>query len=91
MKINPLTTTKLVATGLSSWGAGVIVKNAIKATTPADIGSIKKIGVVVGGFAVAGIVADAASRYTGNQIDAFVAVYEEVKKNQKVHVVTDVE
>lgn len=91
MKVNPITVTKLVATGASSWGAGIIVKNAIKATTPADIGSVKKIGVVIGGFAVAGIVSDAASRYTGRIIDDCVAAYDHVKQNQTVHNITDVE
>ena len=91
MKINPVTVTKLVATGATSWGAGVIVKNAIKVTTPTDIGSMKKIGVFIGGFAVAGIVSDAASKYTGNIIDDCVAAYETVKNGTKVHNITDAE
>lgn len=91
MNISPIAVTKLVATGATSWGAGIIVKNAIKVTTPADIGSIKKIGVFLGGFAVAGIVSDAASRYTGGIIDDCVNAYETVKNGTKVHNITDVE
>lgn len=91
MKLTPITVTKLVATGATSWGAGIIVKNAIKMTTPADIGSIKKVGVVIGGFAVAGIVSDAASRYTGRMIDDCVHAYETVKNGTQVHNITDVE
>lgn len=90
MKINPITATKLVATGVTSWGAGVIVKNAIASTTPADLGAIKKIGVVVGTFAVAGLVSDAASQYTGRIIDDCVNAYETVKNGTKVHDITDV-
>lgn len=91
MNISPIAVTKLIATGATSWGAGIIVKNAIKVTTPADIGSIKKIGVFIGGFAVAGIVSDAASKYTGNIIDDCVHAYETVKKNQTVHNISDVQ
>jgi hypothetical protein len=91
MNINPITVTKLAVTGMTSWGAGTIVKNAIKVTTPADIGSVKKIGVFLGGFAIAGIVSDAASKYTGGIIDECVDVYEKVKSGQTVHNITDVE
>lgn len=91
MTISKITVAKLAITGTTSWGAGIIVKNAIKATTPADIGSIKKVGVMIGGFAVVGIVSDAASRYTGRMVDDCVHAYETVKNNQKVHNITDVE
>ncbi|QFG09154.1 hypothetical protein PBI_SPORTO_46 [Arthrobacter phage Sporto] len=91
MKINPVTATKLVATGMTSWGAGIIVKNAIKATTPTDINLIRKVGVTIGGFAVAGIVSDAASRYTGRIIDDCVQAYETVKQGHTVHNITDAE
>ncbi len=90
MKIDPIKTSKFVITAATSWGAGVIVKNAIATTTPADIGSMKKIGVMIGGFAVSGIVADAASRYTGGIIDQCVDAYEQVKKGTKTHNITDV-
>jgi hypothetical protein len=91
MKINPITVTKVIATGAASYGAGVIVKNAINMTTPADINTIRKVGIFVGSFAVAGIVSDAASKYTGGIIDQCVDAYEQIKKGTKVHNITDVE
>lgn len=91
MKIDPITATKLVTTGAASWGAGVVVKNAIKMTTPADITNMKKVGVFIGSMAIAGIVSDAASRYTGNIVDQCAEAYNAVKNGTKVHVVTDVE
>lgn len=85
MKINitPHQATKLVATGVASWGAGVVVKNAITITTPADLTRMKKIGVFVGGAAIAGIVGDAASKHTGDIVDQVFDAYEQIKRGVK--------
>lgn len=85
MKINitPHQATKLVVTGVASWGAGVVVKNAITITTPADLTRMKKIGVFVGGAAIAGIVGDAASKHTGDIVDQVFDAYEQIKKGVK--------
>lgn len=85
INLNPHTVTKLAATGVASWGAGVVVKNAIKVTTPADLSSMKKIGVVVGGFAIAGIVGDAAAKHTGDLVDVVFDAYEQVKQGVKTN------
>lgn len=50
-------------------GVGIVVKNAIKATTPEDLKRSERIFVTVGTFAVSGIVGKAASDYVGGQID----------------------
>lgn len=83
LNFNPQKVTKLVVTGVASWGAGVVVKNAITVTTPADLTTMKKVGVVVGGFAIAGIVGDAASKHTGDLVDSVFDAYEQIKKGVK--------
>lgn len=72
-----------------SVGAGAIVTNAIKATTPEDVKMIKKIVITIGGFAVSGIVADAASRYSNKTFDDAKKTYDETVN--KVHNITDVD
>jgi hypothetical protein len=81
--LTPQQVTKLTVTGVASWGAGVVVKNAIVVTTPADLTTMKKIGVMVGGAAIAGIVGDAASRHTGDIVDGLFDAYEQIKKGVK--------
>lgn len=58
------------ATGMIvSAGAGAIVGNAIKMSTPADVKTIGKVLIAVGGFALSGMVGEAASKYTSDSID----------------------
>ncbi len=52
-----------------SVGTGVIVGNAIKTTTPVDIGSIKKICVYIGGGVIGNMIADKATEYATQKID----------------------
>jgi hypothetical protein len=85
--MNPLKVIKATTGIVVSFGAGAIVNNAIKATTPADVHAIKKIALVIGGFAVSGIVADAAVKYSNKTFDDV----DEAIKNVKVHKITDVE
>jgi hypothetical protein len=83
--LTPHQVTKLTVTGVASWGAGVVVKNAIAVTTPADLTTMKKVGVMVGGAAIAGIVGDAASRYSGDIVDQVFDAYEQIKKGVKTN------
>lgn len=85
MKFTPQQITKLAVTGVASWGAGVVVKNAISVTTPAELSAMKKVGVVVGGFAIAGIVGDAASKHTGDLVDSVFDAYDQIKKGVKTN------
>lgn len=58
------------ATGLIvSAGAGAVVGNAIKASTPADIKTIQKVLVGVGGFVLSGMAGEMASKYVNATID----------------------
>lgn len=76
-------TTKFVV----SAGVGAIVKNAIKATTPEDIKKLSKLSVWVGSAVVSSMVAEAATKYTKEKIDAGI----QAVKDSQVHVITDVE
>jgi hypothetical protein len=83
--LTPQQVTKLTVTGVASWGAGIVVKNAIAVTTPADLTTMKKVGVMVGGFAIAGIVGDAASKHTGDLVDSVFDAYDQIKKGVKTN------
>ena len=64
-------------------GAGAVVGNAIKATTPADLSKIQKILVGVGTFAIGGAVAEAASNSVVRQMDEVAEVFNGVEKTEE--------
>lgn len=67
--MNKLQLLKAGAQLIVSVGTGSIVGNIINATTPINIGLIKKACVSVGGLVIGSMVADKASDYAGQQID----------------------
>lgn len=54
-----------------SVGVGAIVGNAVKSTTPADIGTIKKFCVGVGTFVLSNMVCEKATEYGDGMFDKF--------------------
>lgn len=60
-----------------SVGVGAIVTNAIKATSPTSMGTIKKVCVIVGGLVLSSMVSDLAVKYAEETIDNTV---KEIKK-----------
>lgn len=81
--MNPLGIFKTVTTLLVSTGAGAIVGNAIKATTPAEITTLNKVTIAAGSFALSGLVGGAASKYTSKQIDDTVTQIQALKHARK--------
>lgn len=61
--------TKAVVSIASSLGAGVVVTNAIRCTTPGDLGKAGRIGVKIGAVVLANMVGDAASVYSMKKVD----------------------
>lgn len=58
------------ATGMiASAGAGAVVGNAIKQSTPEDIKTTGKVLIVVGGSVLSSMVGKMASQYTSDSID----------------------
>lgn len=76
-KIDKIKTVKVVAGIVVSIGVGAIVGNAIKATTPANVSTIKKVCISVGAFVLSGIITDKAVSYTETKITEAI---ESVKK-----------
>lgn len=64
-----------------SIGVGAIVGNVIKCTTPATMGTIKKVCVAVGSFVLCNMVADSAANYTEQTIDNAVNEVKKMVKN----------
>jgi lipoate-protein ligase A len=77
--MSALSITKGIIATAVSFGAGNIVANAIKATTPADISTYKRVIIGIGGLAVGGMVADQAVKYTNDSIDEAIKSFHEVK------------
>lgn len=77
--MNALKVFKGAADIIVSIGAGAIVTNAIKATSPEDMKLVKKLSVAVGGFVISSMVADAASKYTSEKIDEGVQAVKDAK------------
>lgn len=78
--MNPVSILKTVASIAVSSGAGAVVGNAVKLTTPVGTKTLQKITIAVGGFALSGLVAEAAANYTEREIDGAVAQIKELKK-----------
>lgn len=64
-----LKTVKQVVTVVVSAGVGAIVGNAVRHTSPADMGLFKKACVGVGSLVLGSMLSDKASEYTDAKID----------------------
>ena len=60
---------KFVSVSVVSVGVGNIVSNIVKATTPENVGKIRKFCITAGAMAISGIVGAKAVEYTENQVD----------------------
>jgi uncharacterized protein (DUF697 family) len=73
-----------LAKGITSFiagaGAGSIASNAAKTFIPADANVVKKVTCIVGAFAISGIAADAASKYTNHYFDDTYVQVQQMKK-----------
>lgn len=67
--MNKITIVKSVTGLIASAGAGAVVSNAIKATTPADVTKFNKVMIGVGSFAITGLVGAAAAKHVEGMID----------------------
>lgn len=71
MKINVLGIVKGVTGFVASTGAGVVVGNLVRATTPHDLGKVQKILVGVGGYTIGAVLGDLSAKYINDQIDGY--------------------
>lgn len=53
-------------------GVGMIISNAVKATTPDDIKTYKKIAIAVGSFAIGSLVSAKVEEHIESEINAVV-------------------
>lgn len=63
-----LTLLKAAVEIIVSVGVGAIISNAVKATTPANVGFIKKLCIGMGALILTGMVTDSATKYTEEKI-----------------------
>lgn len=67
--MNKINIIKQVGSLVISTGIGAIVGNAVKATTPADVRTLKKICIGVGSFILGSMASELATRYAEEKID----------------------
>lgn len=75
---------KKVGAIVVSVGVGAIISNVVKATTPGSVGTIKKVCIAVGVFAISGMVVNRAVRYMDQQIDETVTQIKSMIKNEEI-------
>lgn len=78
--MNPVSIAATVITGLVSTGAGAVVGNAIKASTPANATLVKKVALGVGGLALSSLTGAAAARHTGEKIGETLDEIQQVRR-----------
>lgn len=78
--MNPVNIFKTVAAIAVSSGAGAIVGNTVKLTTPSDVKLVSKITIAAGSLALSGLVSDVASKYTEAEIEKAVEQVKNLKK-----------
>lgn len=66
-----------------SIGAGAIVTNMVKATTPEDVKRMNKIAIKVGSVVISSMVGSAASKYATKNIDDTVYLFNKTKDEIK--------
>ena len=71
--IKPIDICKTAASMVVAVGVGLIVGNAIKATTPVNLGLIHKICIKAGSFALTTIAGNAVGKAIDKEIDNIVA------------------
>ncbi len=59
-------------------GAGCVVGNAVKFTTPSGLSSFKKLGVAIGSIALTNFIGGKMGDYAEDQVDSFVKILEKV-------------
>lgn len=64
-----LKTGKQIITVVVSAGVGMIVANAVKMTTPLNVGVLKKLSIGAGSFVLGSMLSDKATEYTDQTID----------------------
>lgn len=70
---------KLVTDAVVSTSVGMVVGNTIKATLPANMGLVKKIGVGIGGMVISSMVGDHGGKYITDKIDETVSEYKKMR------------
>lgn len=73
---------KAVGEMIVSVGVGAIVGNAIKATTPNNVGRIKKVCITIGGMVLGSMAGDCATKYTGQKIDEAATKFRNMVQNK---------
>lgn len=74
-----ITITKGIVKLVVASGVGTIIGNAVRATTPADMGKLDTIGVMVGSFFLGGMVAEKTAAYSGEVVDSVVDLYRSIR------------
>jgi hypothetical protein len=70
-KISPVSILAGVAELAASAGAGLVVGNLVKATTPDNLSKVNKVLLVIGSYTIGGVLSDLSSMYARNKIEVY--------------------
>lgn len=68
--MNKIQIVKKIASSAASMSAGYTITTVVLANVPPQTSKLRSLEIVIGTLVIAGIVSDAAERYTDAQIDA---------------------
>ena len=80
--MDKLKVVKAVGELIVSVGVGSIIGNAIKTTTPSNVGKITKFCIGAGSLVLSGMIGDMAVDYTGKKFDEAVNQVKEMIKEE---------
>jgi gamma-glutamyl-gamma-aminobutyrate hydrolase PuuD len=69
---------------VASLGAGAVVGNLIKTTTPASAGKIAKVLAGIGGLVLTGVTSVLAAQYAENEVDNIAEAVKKAKETTEV-------
>lgn len=72
---------KMVVDVVASGSVGLVIDNAIKATTPDNLNKIKKVGITVGSFILGSFVTDKVGEYVSEKFDECVDAFKKLTSN----------
>lgn len=75
---------KLVTDAVVSTSVGMIVGNAIKATTPANLSVVRRVGLIIGGTVISSMVGDHGGKYVTDKIDETVTEYKKMRTGKYI-------
>lgn len=64
-----INTVKVIVGSASSIGAGTVISNIVKATTPETVTMVGRISITIGTVVISGMIGEMAAKYATGEVD----------------------